>query len=418
MKKVIGSILFVCIIIVPFRVNAGSARGLVDSGNAFYAAGEYDKALESYDKALSERPDSGEILFNKGNAFFKKGEYEKAREAYQASALKRKDLSLDASAYFNLGNTVFAEGQKQLESDPQKALSQWGQSIHHYQEALRIDPELKEAAQNIEVVRVTMKEVADRIKKAEELAKERQKQSEEIQKELDEVIKEQESELRENETLQQKSAQPPGDSLEKEARELASDQEKTREKTGKVGDKLKALEAGRQQESQSQQQPESREEIVPEHLEKAREAQRSAAQKLERNDLKEALKDQEEALKRLKEVQKKTESSKGDKGQCPNPKADDHGGEETPVDKDQDQSASRDQPDEKKEDGAKPAEQQQSAENESQSGKDDHRAGGDEKKTCTVLSESPDNILREEKENRLERHRAAQGGYKPVEKDW
>ena len=61
--------------------------------------------------------------------------------------------------------------KSKLETDPRKALSQWEQSIQHYQEALRIDPQLKEAAQNIEVVRISMKDLADRIKKAEEAAK-------------------------------------------------------------------------------------------------------------------------------------------------------------------------------------------------------------------------------------------------------
>ena len=160
------TILFVCIVIAPFHAGAESAGSLVVQGNELYAAGEYDKALEAYEKALTEQPDSGEVFFNKGNVFFQKGEYDKAREAYQAAALHTKDLSLEASAHYNLGNTIFADGQKQLESDPRKALAQWEQSIHHYQEALRIDPQLKEAAQNIEVVRLTMKDLADRIKKS------------------------------------------------------------------------------------------------------------------------------------------------------------------------------------------------------------------------------------------------------------
>ena len=55
---------------MPFLVIAESARSLVTLGNELYAAGEYDKALEAYEKAMAEQPDSGEIFFNKGNALF------------------------------------------------------------------------------------------------------------------------------------------------------------------------------------------------------------------------------------------------------------------------------------------------------------------------------------------------------------
>ncbi len=201
MRVAIGVIFLYCLFIVPFRAGAESAGSLVDSGNALYAAGEYDKALEAYEKVLAEQPEVGEVLFNKGNVLFQKGEYDQAREAYQAAALHTKDLVLEASAHYNIGNTVFVQGQKELENDPRKTLSQWGQSVQHYQEALRIDPQLKEAAQNIEVARLALKDLADRLKKAEEAAREQQKQREELQKELDEVIREQESEIQQNDYL-------------------------------------------------------------------------------------------------------------------------------------------------------------------------------------------------------------------------
>ena len=52
------------------------------------------------------------------------------------------------------------------------------------------------------------------------------------------------------------------------------------------------------------------------------------------------------------------------------------------------------------------------------SGKKEQGDNGDEQKIDAALSESPENILREEKENRLQLYRAPKGGLKPVEKDW
>ena len=229
------------IAVSPVPAGAESARTLVETGNRQYAAGEYDQALESYAKALAEQPGSAEILFNKGNVFFKKEEFDKAREAYQAAALQTRDLSLEASAHYNLGNTLFAEGQSRLKEDPRQALSQWGQSIHHFQEALRMDPQFRDAARNLEVTRLNMKDLADRIKKAEEAAREQQQRREAIQKALEEVAKEQESETAQNDALQEKARQDAGKSPVEETRQLAAEQARTRDKTGEIADRMKDL---------------------------------------------------------------------------------------------------------------------------------------------------------------------------------
>ena len=401
--------------LLPFAsAVAESAGSLVNQGNELYRAGEYDQALAAYEQALTDQPDAGEVFFNKGNVFFQKGEYDKAREAYQAAALHTKDLVLEASAHYNLGNAVFAQGKKELETDPNKTLSQWGQSVQHYQEALRIDPQLKEAAQNIEVARLALKDLADRIKKAEEAAREQQKQRDELQKELDEVIREQESEIKQNDTLQQKGAQASGESMSKEAQELASDQEKTRQKTGKVADKLKELQT---QNQKSSQQPDPAASAAEKHLEKARVAQQSAVERLEKTELGEARKDQEEALEHLKEALANPDASKNNQGHCPNPQTGDQGAKEEAGDKEQQKPAPQDQATEEAGKDAKPA-QQQSAEEKPQAGDMEHGEKGDEHKAWSSFSESPQNILREEKENRLQLQRAHQGAYKPVDKDW
>jgi len=400
--------------LLPSPATAESAESLVSTGNAFYAAGEYDKALESYEKALTEEPDAGEVLFNKGNVYFKQGEYDKAREAYKAAALHTRDLTLEAFAHYNLGNAVFAEGQKGLESDPRKSLTQWGQSIQHYQEALRIDPQFKEAAQNVEVVRLALKELADRIKKAEEAAREQQKQREELKKELEEVIREQQSELSRNDALQEKAAEASGESLKRDAQELAADQEKTHRKTGDIADKLKAMQG---QQQTSLQQPDSQPSTPEDHLEKAREAQQSAVEKLEKTELAQARQDQDEALQHLKAALTPPDSKDG-QGQCQNPQAGDQSGkEEEQNNKEGEKTSPQDPAAEEPGKDSKPA-QQQTAEERSQAETKESGEKGDEQKTGALFSESPENILREEKENRLQLQRAQQGAYKPVDKDW
>lgn len=414
MRVAVGILLLLCNLITPFRAGAESAGSLVESGNAFYSAGEYDRALEAYDQALAEEPEAGEVFFNKGNVFFQKGEYDKAREAYQAAALRTKDLAVEAAAHYNLGNVIFSEGQKEISADPKKTLSQWGQSIQHYQEALRIAPQLKEAAQNIEVVRLALKDLADRLKRAEEAAREQQRQREELQKELDEVIREQEAAIKGNDALQQKAAESPGESVTGEARELAADQEQTRQKTGKIAEKVKELQA---QSQQSPQQPQPGPAAAEGHLEKARDAQQAAVQELEKTELEKAREDQEEALKHLKEALNNPDASQKGQGQCPNPQAGDQGVKDEAGEKEPQKPTPREQATEEAGKDSKP-DQQQSAEEKSQTGEKASGEKDDERKAAAAFSESPENILREEKENRLQLQRAHQGAYKPVDKDW
>jgi len=408
-----GSFLVLCLLVAPLRVGAENAASLVDSGNAFYAAGEFDKALEVYERALTEDPERGEILFNKGNVLFQKEEFDRAREAYQAAALRTKDLGLEASAHYNLGHAVFAEGQRELESDPRKTLARWGQSVQHFQEALRIDPQRDEAAQNIEVVRLAMKDLTDRIKQAEDAAREQQKQRDELQKELEEVIAEQEAAIRENETLQEKTGEMHSESLTGEAQALAAGQEATRQKTQKIAEKLKGLQGPQQP---APQQPEPAPSAPGEHLGKALEAQQAAVEKLKGTDLTAARQDQEEALQHLKGALNDVDAGKN-QGQCPSPQAGHQGGEDEAAAKDRQQPTAQDGASEAPSQDSKPA-QQQTAGMSPESGQEERREQESEEKTAAAFSESPENILREEKEHRLQLQRAQQGAYKPVDKDW
>jgi Ca-activated chloride channel family protein len=422
MMPPIRIILLVCFIVIPLSAGsagAESARDLVATGNSLYVAGDYDKALEAYNQAATEQPDAGEPLFNKGNAYFQKGEFDKAREAYQSAALKTKDLSLEAAAQYNLGNTLFTEAQKQLESEPQKALSQFGQSIHHYQEALRLAPRFQEAAQNIEVARITMKDLADRIKKAEEASKEQQKQRAEVEKQLKEAIQEQESQVKENEALQQKAAQDPQESIQGEAQQLATDQDKTRQKTREIAEKLKELQGEQQAGGQTQpQQPDSSAPSAQEHLDQAQEAQKAAVEKLQKPELNAAKQDQDQALEHLKKALAKSEEAKSQQGQCPNPKAGAQDGQKPSEEEAQQQTGSQDQPGEDKKPGEESAQQQQAESQKAPATQKDGGQEGNASKVAGMFSESPENILREEKENRLQLHRAPMGGHKAVDKDW
>ena len=124
---------------------ADSTGAMVRDGNGLYADGKYTEAINKYNEALVERPEALRPKFNKS-----------------------KDMSLVAKSKYNLGNCFFQRGAKQRDSDLNKALEDMKTSITHWRQVLDIEPTNEKAARNIEVARLTIKDILDQLKKQQE----------------------------------------------------------------------------------------------------------------------------------------------------------------------------------------------------------------------------------------------------------
>ncbi len=67
-NKGLGLVFVVILVLIPLQALAVSARKMVSRGNTAYAAEKYDEALEAYEGASVEAPESARIYFNKGAA--------------------------------------------------------------------------------------------------------------------------------------------------------------------------------------------------------------------------------------------------------------------------------------------------------------------------------------------------------------
>lgn len=110
----------------------------VERGNQAYREGHYEEALQAYEEAAKEKPDSAPLQFDRGNALLKLGKKDEARDAYER-ALSGADQELKARDYYNLGNALAELGQ-----DPAAARA--------YRKALALDPRDPNARHNLEVV--------------------------------------------------------------------------------------------------------------------------------------------------------------------------------------------------------------------------------------------------------------------------
>jgi Ca-activated chloride channel family protein len=145
-------------------VQAGPVREMLRQGNALYGDGRYGEAINKFNDVLVEQPQALEPKFNKANSYFRLDDLGEAVDLYQEVAARSKDMPLVARAKYNLGNCFFQRGAKQRDSDLQKAVDDMKTSITYWRQVLELDPKNEKAARNIEVARLTIKDILDQLK--------------------------------------------------------------------------------------------------------------------------------------------------------------------------------------------------------------------------------------------------------------
>lgn len=157
-------LLLLLAIVVP-NAKAASPRETLQQGNRLYGDGQFNEAVNRYNDVLVEQPQAVEAQFNKANSYYRLDDLSQALDLYQQVAADSKDMKLVAKAKYNLGNCYFQRGTKQRDSDLQKALEDMETSITTWRQVLDLDPQNAKAAKNIEVARLTIKDILDQMKK-------------------------------------------------------------------------------------------------------------------------------------------------------------------------------------------------------------------------------------------------------------
>jgi len=163
--------IFLQILLIFFMLEAvfaDSAYVSTEQGNRLYEQEKFDEAIKQYDQALVDSPEALEPRFNKANSYYRLDDLEEAMNLYREVAAESKDMKLVTKAKYNLGNCSFQEGSKQRDSNLQKAIEDMESAIGHWRGVLDIDPENEKAARNIEVARLTIKDLLDQLKNQQE----------------------------------------------------------------------------------------------------------------------------------------------------------------------------------------------------------------------------------------------------------
>jgi len=184
-----------------------------------YERGEYEEALQAYQGAQVENPDSPLLHFNVGDALFKMGDYETALKEFE-QALAGEGENLQPKTLYNMGNALYQQQEFQ-------------KAVEAYRQGLELDSSDQDAKVNLE------------------LALERLQQQQQQQQNQEQ----QDGEEEEKEGKQQQQNQEQQDSKEKRQEEQQQDQQPQEEQQPDEPE-----EQEQEQQSQEQQQQNGEEE--------------------------------------------------------------------------------------------------------------------------------------------------------------
>jgi Ca-activated chloride channel homolog len=132
------------------------------AGLTAYEQGDYETARSAFEQRLRMEPDAPDLQMNAGTAAYRLKDYGKASE-YFSRAMLSEDPALRSAAEFNLGNTLFRQGEGQ--EDKEKKVTDWKDAIAKYDAALKTRPDYTEAKENKERVEELLKQLEQEQKK-------------------------------------------------------------------------------------------------------------------------------------------------------------------------------------------------------------------------------------------------------------
>lgn len=123
----------------------------VNKGNALMSEGQPEAALESYDLAAEELPDSKGVQLNRGLALLAQDLIEQAKEPLLAAADPSAPTNTRADAYYDLGVAYARNGDALAQQqDHEQATASFREAADAFKRSLRLRPGDRDGAWNLE----------------------------------------------------------------------------------------------------------------------------------------------------------------------------------------------------------------------------------------------------------------------------
>jgi Ca-activated chloride channel homolog len=144
----VGVLILLAIIFLGF----GGAHASPGDAETAYKAGNYDLAVEGYRSEAQKSPEEPQLQFNLGAAAYKGKQYPEALTSFKR-ALNVQNIQLQNQSYYNMGNTLYRQGEETEKQNPQQTIQQWEASIQAYDNALKLKQEDQDAEFNKDFVK-------------------------------------------------------------------------------------------------------------------------------------------------------------------------------------------------------------------------------------------------------------------------
>jgi Ca-activated chloride channel family protein len=220
----------------PLAASASNAKAL-----RLYREGRYDDALQEYKKSLAQNPKDPRLAFNTGSAAYQARQYNEALERFTDSTIA-KDLKLQESAYYNMGNTRVRLGQET--EDPKAKMSTWQEAVKNYEDALKLDPKDRDAQYNLDAVK----------KMLEELKKQQQDQKKDDKKDQDQKDKDKDKDKDKQDQQDKKDQKDQKDQQDKNQQDQQNQDQKDQKQQDKKDEQKKEPQDKPDQKDQKNQQ--------------------------------------------------------------------------------------------------------------------------------------------------------------------
>ncbi len=215
------------LILMPMALHA--------SGISDYNQGNYQGALKDFEQRLQSGTESSAIRFDAGAAAYKAGDYKKAA-GYFSEAMTSSDPKIREAATYNLANSLVRTGEAAKEDDAK--LSDWKNSLQHYETVLKATPGNTQAKENRDIVKRLIEDLKKQQDKKKDQKKDDQKKDQKDknkdQSKNDQSKGDGKSDQQKNQDQkQQKSDQSQNDS--KDSKDSSGKDQKPQDQNGKEG---------------------------------------------------------------------------------------------------------------------------------------------------------------------------------------
>ena len=269
-----------------------------------YEAGHFEKAKVDFERRLQATPQSDKLHFNAGAASYKLGDFAKAVDHFTQSLLSG-DPKLREDSSYNLGNALVRRGEAAKGNEEKKA--DWKNAIQHYSEALKLDPQNKQAEENREIVKKMLEDLEKQEKEQQQKQDQQQQKQDQQQQKQDQQQQKQDQQQQKQDQQQQKQdqqqqkqdqqqqKQDQQQQKQDQQQQKQDQQQQKQDQQQQKQDQQQQKQGQAKQDQQQQEQDRAKQDQQQQSQDQAKQDQQQKQQKGDQQQQKQASKDQEQA---------------------------------------------------------------------------------------------------------------------------